>query len=239
MAADPRPVGMHGADTDRTYDRAGFGASVPRGARPVLVVVDLTRGFTEAGFPSGADLSAEVASAAELVAAAHRHDVPVIYTAISYTPAEADGDSIAWLRKAPGMRRLREGSEEVALDPRLGRRDGAHLVIKKGASAFHGTSLASLITGLRGDTVLVCGATTSGCVRATAVDAVQAGFNTLVIREACGDRARGPHDAALFDLEAKYADVIALDDAVTYLSDPADSATAPTLTSTDTRVSER
>lgn len=219
-AVDPRPVGMHGAETDRTYDRAGFGASVPRGARPVLVVVDLTRGFTEPGFPSGADLSEEVAAAAELVASAHQHGVPVIYTAISYTPAEADGDSIAWLRKAPGMRSLREGSEEVALDSRLGWRDGDHLIIKKGASAFHGTGLAGLITGLRGDTVLVCGATTSGCVRATAVDAVQAGFNTLVVRQACGDRARGPHDAALFDLQAKYADVIELSEAIDYLNAP-------------------
>ncbi|MGY6652305.1 isochorismatase family protein [Amycolatopsis sp. TRM77291] len=204
---------------DSVYDRAGFGASVPRGSRPALVVVDLTRGFTEPGFPSGADLTAEVAATAALVAEARRQDVPVIYTAISYTPAEADGDAVAWLRKAPGMRALREGSEAIALDPRLEQRESDHLILKKGASAFHGTSLAALLTSLGTDTVVVCGATTSGCVRATAVDAVQSGFNTLVVREACGDRARGPHDAALFDLQAKYADVVGLDDAVAYLAD--------------------
>ncbi|MDQ0382654.1 isochorismatase family protein [Amycolatopsis thermophila] len=209
--------GLHGAQTDAVYDRAGFGATVPRGQSPALVVVDLTRGFTEPGFPSGAELTAEVTAAAALVAAARPRHVPVIYTAISYTPAEAGGDAVAWLRKAPGMRALREGSEAVALDPRLDRRDGDHLVLKKGASAFHGTGLAALLTGLGADTVLVCGATTSGCVRATAVDAVQSGFNTLVVREACGDRARGPHEAALFDLHAKYADVIGLEDAVAYL----------------------
>ncbi|MFD5248301.1 isochorismatase family protein [Amycolatopsis sp. NPDC058340] len=204
---------------DSVYDRAGFGASVPRGSRPALVVVDLTRGFTEPAFPSGADLTAEVTATAALVAEARRQNVPVIYTAISYTPAEADGDAVAWLRKAPGMRALREGSEAVALDPRLEQREGDHLILKKGASAFHGTSLAALLTSLGADTVVVCGATTSGCVRATAVDAVQSGFDTLVVREACGDRARGPHDAALFDLQAKYADVVGLDEALAYLAD--------------------
>ncbi|TDD92238.1 isochorismatase family protein [Actinomadura rubrisoli] len=218
MDARETTTGLHGAETDRAYTRAGFGAAVPRGNSPVLVVVDLTRGFTEPGFPSGTDLSAEVAAAGELVRAAHRSEAPVVYTAIGYTGAEADGDSIAWLRKAPGMRGLREGSGEVALDPRLERQDGDHLITKKGASAFHGTNLAGLLTGLGADTVLVCGATTSGCVRATAVDAVQSGFNTLVVREACGDRARGPHDAALFDLQAKYADVIDLGEGVATLA---------------------
>jgi N-formylmaleamate deformylase len=217
--------GLHGRDTDATYERAGFGAVVPRGARPGLVVVDLTRGFTEPDFPSGADLSTEVAATARLVDTAHAAGAPVVYTAISYTPAEADGDAIAWLRKAPGMRSLRDGSDEVALDPRLDRRPADHLILKKGASAFHGTGLGALLVGLRVDTVLVCGATTSGCVRATAVDAVTSGYDTLVVAEACGDRAAGPHDAALFDLQAKYADVVALDDALGYLA--ASGATTP------------
>lgn len=216
-ADDDRSAGSYGAATDAVYERAGFGATVPRGRRPAVVVVDLTRGFTEPGFPSGADLTAEVAAAAALVRTARRRDVPVVYTAISYTPAEADGDAVAWLRKAPGMRALREGSDAVVLDPRLEHRDGDQLILKKGASAFHGTGLAALLTGLGTDTVLVCGATTSGCVRASAVDAVQSGFNTLVVRQACGDRARGPHDAALFDLHAKYADVVDLDEAQAYL----------------------
>jgi len=205
---------------DDVYARAGFGAAVPRGPRPALVVVDLTRGFTEAWFPSGADLTAEVAATSRLVAAARAGGAPVVWTVISYTPAEADGDAVAWLRKAPGMRSLREDSDAVALDPRLDRRDEDHLIAKKGASAFHGSSLAALLTGLHVDTAVVCGATTSGCVRATAVDAVQSGFDTLVVADACGDRARGPHDAALFDLQAKYADVVTLDDAVDYLDDP-------------------
>ncbi|MHC1559554.1 isochorismatase family protein [Actinomycetospora sp. C-140] len=212
--------GLHGSATDAVYDRAGLGASVPRGPRPALIVVDLTRGFTEPGFDLGADLTAEVAATAQLIEVAHRRDVPVIATVVAYTPAEADGDAIAWLRKAPGIRALREGSDAVALDARLGLAADDHVITKKGASAFHGSSLAALLAGLHVDTAVVCGATTSGCVRATAVDAVQGGFDTLVVAEACGDRAQGPHDAALFDLQAKYADVVALDDAVSYLDDP-------------------
>jgi len=208
----------YGQETDRTYERAGFGAPVRRGSRPAIVVVDLTRGFTEEGFPSGADLTEVVGATGELIAAARGAGVPVVFTAIAYTPAEATGTAVTWLDKAQGMRSLVEGSEEVALDPRLPRTPEDHLIVKKGASAFFGTSLAALLTGAGCDTVLVCGATTSGCVRATAVDAVQSGFSVLVPRECVGDRAAGPHEANLFDIQAKYGDVISLKDAVSYLT---------------------
>ncbi|MFG2344695.1 isochorismatase family protein [Streptomyces phaeochromogenes] len=208
---------QYGQKTERTYERAGFGAPVRRGSRPAIIVVDLTRGFTEPGFPSGADLTEVVDATGELIAAARPADVPVVFTAISYTPAEAAGDAVTWLHKAQGMRSLVEGGEEVALDPRLPRESQDHLILKKGASAFFGTSLAALLTGLGCDTVLVCGATTSGCVRATAVDAVQSGFSVLVPRECVGDRAPGPHEANLFDIQAKYGDVIGVKEAVGYL----------------------
>ena len=208
---------QYGQATEQTYQRAGFGAPVRRGSRPAIVVVDLTRGFTEPDFPSGTDLTEVVANTGELIAAARPAGVPVVFTAISYTPAEAADDAVTWLQKAQGMRSLVEGGEEVALDPRLPRSPQDHLIVKKGASAFFGTSLAALLTGLGRDTVLVCGATTSGCVRATAVDAVQSGFPVLVPRECVGDRAPGPHEANLFDIQAKYGDVIDLKDAVGYL----------------------
>ncbi|MEU3737070.1 isochorismatase family protein [Streptomyces sp. NPDC032198] len=207
----------YGQETERTYERAGFGAPVRRGIRPAILVVDLTRGFTEDGFPSGADLSDVVGAVGELIEAGRPADVPVVFTAISYTPAEATGDAVTWLHKAQGMRSLVEGSEEVALDPRLPYEQRDLMVVKKGASAFFGTSLAALLTGLGCDTVLVCGATTSGCVRATAVDAVQSGFSVLVPRACVGDRAAGPHEASLFDIQAKYGDVIDLKEAVDYL----------------------
>ncbi|TQM44233.1 isochorismatase family protein [Pseudonocardia cypriaca] len=202
---------------DAVYERAGFGASVRRGERPAIVVVDLTNGFTDPSEPTGADLSSVVAATAELIEAGRSGGVPVVFTTIAYTPAEADGDAITWLTKAPGMRALREGTRAVAIDDRLPVEPGDHLITKKGASAFFGTGLAALLVGLRVDTVLVCGATTSGCVRASAVDAVQSGFTVLVPRQCVGDRAQGPHEANLFDIQAKYGDVIELDDAMGYL----------------------
>jgi maleamate amidohydrolase len=211
--------------TDAVYARAGFGAPVRRGERPAVVVVDLTHGFTDPAAPTGADLSDVVAATAELIEAARLAGVPVVFTTIAYTPAEADGDAITWLTKAPGMRALREGSRAVEIDDRLPVDPRDHLITKKGASAFFGTGLAALLAGLRVDTVLVCGATTSGCVRATAVDAVQSGFSVLVPRQCVGDRAQGPHEANLFDIQAKYGDVIELADALAYLRVPA--AVAP------------
>jgi maleamate amidohydrolase len=210
--------------TDTIYARAGFGASVRRGERPAIVVVDLTNGFTDPSAPTGADLSSAVAATAELVEAGRPAGVPVVFTTIAYTPAEADGDAVTWLTKAPGMRALREGSHAVAIDDRLRVAARDHLITKKGASAFFGTGLAALLAGLRVDTVLVCGATTSGCVRATAVDAVQSGFSVLVPRQCVGDRAVGPHEANLFDIQAKYGDVIELADAIDYLRVPAEAA---------------
>ncbi|MEU9859906.1 isochorismatase family protein [Streptomyces sp. NPDC047971] len=214
-------AGLYGARTDRTYRTAGFGSPVRRGGRPAIVVVDLTRGFTEDSYPSGTDLTEVVAATARLIEAGRAADVPVVFTAIAYTEAEATGDSIAWLRKAPGLRGLVEGSDAVAVDPRLPMRPQHDvLVVKKGASAFFGTSLAGTLTARGCDTVVVCGATTSGCVRATAVDAVQSGFSVLVPGACVGDRAQGPAEAALFDIQAKYGDVIDLEDAVRYVGNP-------------------
>lgn len=209
--------GLFGKDTDETYARAGFGAQTRRGTRPAIVVVDLSRGFTFDSHPCGTDLSAVVAATASLINSGRAAEIPVIYTTIAYTPAEAGGDVFPWLRKAPGMRALVEGSDAVLIDERLPRSTSDPLVVKKGASAFFGTSLAAMLTGLGRDTVLVCGATTSGCVRATVVDAVQSGFSVLVPRECVGDRARGPHEANLFDIQAKYGDVIDLAEAIEYL----------------------
>jgi maleamate amidohydrolase len=210
--------------TDAVYARAGFGASVRRGERPAVVVVDLTHGFTDPAAPTGADLSDVVAATSELIEAGRPAGLPVVFTTIAYTPAEADGDAVAWLTKAPGMRALREGSRAVAIDDRLPVAARDHLITKKGASAFFGTGLTALLAGLRVDTVLVCGATTSGCVRATAVDAVQSGFSVLVPRQCVGDRAAGPHEANLFDIQAKYGDVIELADAISYLRVPVEAA---------------
>ncbi|ANY07861.1 isochorismatase family protein [Pseudonocardia sp. HH130630-07] len=210
-------AGPHGAATDATYDTAGFGAPGRRGTRPAVVVVDLSAGFTDPAYPTGSDLSAVVTATGELVAAARAIGAPVVWTTIAYTPAELD--TLPWLVKAPGMRGLVEGSPAVALDDRLDVRPVDHLVVKKGASAFFDTGLATLLRASGVDTVLLCGATTSGCIRASAVDAVQSGFGVLVARDCVGDRAAGPHAANLFDIAAKYGDVLGRDEALGYLEE--------------------
>jgi nicotinamidase-related amidase len=199
----------------QVYNQAGFGRRVERGARPAIVVVDLTNGFTDASVPTGADLDDVVTQVRRLVDLARASEVPVVFTTIAFDPARLG--SSAWLRKATGMAALVEGSALVAVDSRLGRRPEDALVTKHGASAFFGTDLAAQLCAQGVDTVLVVGATTSGCVRATAVDAVQSGFTVLVPRECVGDRARAPHEASLFDIDEKYGDVISVDDAADYL----------------------
>jgi maleamate amidohydrolase len=207
---------MSDHETERVYERAGFGVTVRRGERPAIIVVDFSRGFTEPQFPTGADLTAEVEATGRLLAAARERVVPVVFTTIAYEPHLRDGG--AWLEKAPGLAVLQTGSELVDIDPRLPVGPHEPVVVKKGASAFFGTNLTAILAAQRVDTVIICGATTSGCVRASAVDSVQSGYPTLVVRECVGDRARGPHDANLFDIQAKYADVIGLEDALGYVA---------------------
>jgi maleamate amidohydrolase len=199
--------------TDAIYTRAGFGGRAPRGRRPAILVVDLTRGFTNPEWPTGSDLTDVVLATDRLVAAAHAGQVPIVFTTIAYSQADIDG-GCAWLRKAPGLAILHEGSESTELDARLSRRPGDAVVVKQGASAFFGTTVAAMLTARGIDSVIVCGATTSGCVRASCVDAVQYGFSVLVPRECVGDRAPGPHEANLFDIDAKYGDVISVQEAI-------------------------
>jgi nicotinamidase-related amidase len=203
-------------ETEEIYERAGFGAAVRRGARPALVVVDFSRGFTDPQYATGSELSAEVERTARLAGAARAAGLPVIFTTIAYAANLLDGG--AWLAKAPGLAILQEGSPLVEIDPRLPLHPADTLIVKKGASAFFGTSLAALLVAQRVDTVILCGATTSGCIRASAVDSVQSGFPTIVVRDCVGDRAQGPHEANLFDIQAKYADVIDFEAALEYVT---------------------
>ena len=205
-------------DPDRTatvYDQAGFGRPVERGSRPVVVVVDFSYGFTDPQYPTGADMSGPVLATARLLEAARSGGVPVVFTTIAYDPGQLR--SLAWLKKATGMAALELGTRLVDIDERLAPRTDEHLVVKTGASAFFGTALASYLASVRADTVVVTGATTSGCVRATVVDAVQYGYPTLVPRDCVADRAPAPHEASLFDIDEKYGDVVDLDDVLAYL----------------------
>ncbi|WP_231395837.1 isochorismatase family protein [Mycobacterium sp. URHD0025] len=211
---DLSPSSAAQSDLTSAYAAAGFGFSFERGTHPAVVVVDLTNGFTDPAVPTGADLSDEIAATIRVVAAARRVGAPVIFTTISYNRPE---QAATWLAKTPGLRALREGTPLVDIDARLDVRPADRILVKHHASAFFGTDLAEQLRAQGVDSIVVCGATTSGCVRATAVDGVSHGFPILVPREAVGDRAQAPHDAALFDLQAKYADVLPTSEVVAYL----------------------
>jgi nicotinamidase-related amidase len=188
----------------------GFGGDLGFGARPAVVVVDLLEGFTNPESPLGSDLDDVVAATRELLDAARAAGVPVLFTTVVYDDANERAAAV-FMRKVPSLGVLRPGSRWIEVDARLGRRDDEPVLPKAFASAFFGTPLASMLAGR--DTLVVCGATTSGCVRATVVDALQHGLVPIVPRECVGDRWAAAHEANLFDMQAKYADVVSLSEA--------------------------
>jgi maleamate amidohydrolase len=206
---------MSDAEAREVYAKARLGESVTLGSRPAVLVVDFSCGFTDPECTLGADMTEQVEATKRLLDAARAKGLPVIFTTIGFEPSLKDGG--LWLEKAPGLGDLQIGGRWVEIDPRLEPQEGETIVVKKGASAFFGTNLAAILISQGIDSVVLCGATTSGCVRATAIDLLQYGFPTLVPRECVGDRAQAPHDANLFDIQAKYADVVSVEEALDYV----------------------
>jgi len=206
---------MSDEEAREVYARARLGQSVTLGSRPAVLVVDFSCGFTDPECALGSDLTAEVEATRRLLEVARSRGLPVVFTTIGYEPSLNDGG--LWLQKVPALGELQVGGRWVEIDPRLEPRDDETVVLKKGASAFFGTNLASILVSQRVDSVVLCGATTSGCIRATAIDLLQYGWPTIVPRDCVGDRAQAPHEANLFDIQAKYADVVSLADALGYL----------------------
>ena len=207
------------------YGKAGLGQAVTLGRSPAVLVVDFSCGFTDPACTLGSDLSAEVEATRRLLDAARAKGLPVVFTTIGY---EANGkDGGLWLQKVPALGDLLLGGHWVELDPRLGAREDETVIVKKGASGFFGTNLASVLVSQHVDSVILCGAMTSGCIRATAIDLLQYGFPTLVPRECVGDRARAPHEANLFDIQAKYADVVGLEEALAFVESVPGAVGAP------------
>jgi nicotinamidase-related amidase len=209
----------------QVYEQAGLGASITLGRRPAVLVIDFSCGFTDPACALGSDLTAEVEATRRLLDAARDRGLPVVYTTIGFEPSLKDGG--LWLQKVPTLGDLQLGGRWVEIDERLGRREGEPVIVKKGASGFFGTNLASVLIAQGVDSVILCGATTSGCVRATAIDLLQYGWPTLVPRECVGDRAQAPHQANLFDIQAKYADVVSVEDAIAYVESVGEQAPAP------------
>ena len=202
---------------DADYDDEAFGGSVGLGDQPALVVIDLINAFTDPETDLGSDVSDVIDQSARLLAAFREHDLPRYFTTVAYE--ESYGDAGQFIEKVPALRELTLGSDAVAVDDRLAPEGDERVILKKYASAFFGTDLQTELTTHRVDTLVLAGVTTSGCIRATAVDSLQHGYRTIVPADAVGDRAEGPHHANLFDIDAKYGDVVDVETVLAALDD--------------------
>ena len=188
------------------------------GRRPALVIIDVNNGFTDPDSPLVCELDDTVEAIRRLLDAARRAEAPVVYTTVSY----GEGDRVtakAFIDKVPVLLTLEAGSRWVEIDERIAPRPGEPVLNKLFASAFFGTPLASMLASHGCDSVIVTGASTSGCVRATVVDVLQHGYRPVVPREAVGDRNPAAHDAALYDIDLKYGDVVSLDECLEALGE--------------------
>nr|WP_246419668.1 isochorismatase family protein [Neoroseomonas alkaliterrae] len=181
-------------------NRAGLGQA------PALVIVDFVVGFADPAHFGGGNIAPAIAQTVHLLAFARRHGWPVAHTRVVY--AEDGSDAGVFTLKAPSLRKLTETSPLSQIVPELAPLPGELVVRKQGASGFFETNLAGWLAFRRVDTVAVAGCTTSGCVRATVVDAMQHNLRTICVTDCVGDRAIGPHEANLFDIGQKYADLM-------------------------------
>lgn len=205
------------SDTKELYDDNEFGESVGLGEKPALIVIDLINAFTDPESNLGSDVSDVLNQTERLLTAFRDQDLPRYFTTVAYE--ESYGDAGMFIEKVPAMRELELDTERVAVDDQVAPVDDERVILKKYASAFFGTDLETELTTHRVDTLVLTGVTTSGCIRATAVDSLQHGYRTIVPADAVGDRAEGPHKANLFDIDAKYGDVVRTDEVVAYLED--------------------
>ena len=203
-------------DTLENYKDKGFASRSGYGKRPALLIVDFIVGFTDPTSPLGGDFSSELAVTKSLIDSFRDAKLPIIYTTIEYD--EGFKDAGVFIKKVPSLCVLLRGSPMCAIDERIKPQHDEYIVSKKYASSFFGTNLDSHLKMQGVDTVVITGCTTSGCVRASAVDSLQYGFHTIVVREGVGDRAIGPHEANLFDMDAKYADVVSTGEVLEYVN---------------------
>lgn len=197
------------------YARQQFGNPIGFGRRPALLVIDFTVGFNDPALFGGGNIDAAVKRTVDLLAFFRVRRLPVAYTRVVYADDGADGGIFAV--KQPRLLMLTEAYPAGQVVPELAPRPGELVVRKNQASAFFGTNLAPWLVQQGADTVVVAGCTTSGCVRASVVDAISYNFRPIVVRDCVGDRAAAPHEANLFDMAQKYADVLDRDEVIARL----------------------
>lgn len=194
------------------YARQGFGTPLPLKAPFGLLIIDFVNGFADPAVFGGGNIPQAIERTRALLAHAREQGWPVAHSRIVFS--DDDADSNIFCLKVPGMLTLKEDSHNSAIVPQLAPAPGEYVVRKSTPSAFYGTMLAPWLAQRGVQTLVVAGCVTSGCVRASVVDAMQAGFRPLVVSDCCGDRALGPHEANLFDMAQKYAAVMPLEEAL-------------------------
>jgi nicotinamidase-related amidase len=207
--------GRWGADVEEFYAERGIGSRTGFGECPAVLVIDMAIAFNDPAYKVGADQTSTVEAIAELLRVARQAGAPVYYTTTAYHPDMRDAGMFA--RKVPALRELQLGDRAVDIDPRLAPAEGEQVIVKKHSSSFLGTNLLSLLIEDRVDTLIVTGCSTSGCVRAACLDGVSYGFRIVVPETCVSDRAEGPHYANLFDINAKYGDVMPLEEVLGHL----------------------
>ncbi|MEH7547986.1 MULTISPECIES: isochorismatase family protein [Bacillaceae] len=208
---------VHQQGDEDLYKERGFGKLLGFGKKPGLIVVDMIEGFTDPSMPMGSDLTPQINKVNALLKIIRNKDLPVFFTTISYDD-DTFADSGLWYQKMEGLKTLKAGTSAVNVDPRLDFRYGDGLIVKKYASAFFGTDLIARLNAQNVDTVIIVGCTTCGCVRATAVDALQYGYRPIVVEDAVGDRSLASHEQSLIDMRQKYADVLTTEEIITTVS---------------------
>lgn len=202
------------------FEEKGFGKTIGFGQRSAILVIDLIYAFTDYENPEmvlAANLDKQLAVTNQLIDGSRSLDIPVIYTTVSYD--ENVKEAGIWALKQEGVVTLRENTKAVEVDSRLHMDSKDTLIVKKYASSFFGTDLVSRLVSQQVDTVIMTGCTTSGCVRASVVDALSYGFRPMVVEGAVGDRSEAAHKQSLFDMQSKYADVVSAEKVLFYFEE--------------------
>jgi maleamate amidohydrolase len=202
-------------DKINNYKKA-YANKLGYGKRPALILVDFVEAYFDKSCELYADVDQSLASALRVREAASAQNVPIVLTNLVYQQGGADGG--VFYQKVKPLRHFQKGEPMGAWPKSLDPADNELVISKQYPSAFFGTSLASTLTALNIDSLIITGLTTSGCVRATCIDSVSHGFITIVVADACGDRHEDPHQANLFDMDAKYADVVNDASVIAYLN---------------------
>lgn len=211
--------GRHALSNQRLREQyldVGFAGRVGWGARPALLVIDMAGAWTDPQEQLGSDLTGALSGIRQLLTVARKHHVPIFFTSMAYDSALAEVGEVL-RRKLPHSQGMIRGSARVELVPELERQSDEPLIEKARASGFFGTNLLSMLIDHQIDTTIVVGCSTSGCIRSTCESAFNHNFHVIVPQEAVGDRSPSAHDAALFDIDARFGDVMPLSEVLEHL----------------------